>query len=74
VEVSLAFGQLLAHKRDVLPNNMIYVFMTAAVLFLDRYDRWILGPKPIAEPTSPPAWSSSGISVVAEIRTAANCS
>ena len=47
--LSLTFGQILLQKYDVVSNNMLYVFMTAAVLFLDRYDRWIPGPKP-AEP------------------------
>jgi thiosulfate dehydrogenase [quinone] large subunit len=53
--LSLTFGQILMKKFDVVSNNMIYIFMTAAVLCLDRYDRWVLGPKPAVEPTSPPA-------------------
>ena len=53
--ISLTFGQILIQKFDVVSNNMIYVFMTAGVLFLDRYDRWVLGPKPPPESVTTPS-------------------
>lgn len=51
--ISLAFGQMLLQKVESV-YNMMYVFMTAGVLFLDRYDRWVLGPKPPPEASTPP--------------------
>jgi thiosulfate dehydrogenase [quinone] large subunit len=50
--ISLAFGQMLLQKVESV-YNMMYVFMAVSVLFLDRYDRWVLGPKPPAETITP---------------------
>jgi thiosulfate dehydrogenase (quinone) large subunit len=53
--ISLAFGQLLLKKPEVI-GNVTYVFFAAAVLFAGQHDRWILGPKRDAtERRDPPA-------------------
>lgn len=41
--LSLAFGQMLLHKFDVVAYIMGYLFVTAAILFLGAYDRWTVG-------------------------------
>ena len=40
----LAFGQLVAGNPQVVFSNTVYVFLTAALLFLEDYDRWVLFP------------------------------
>lgn len=40
--VTLSFGQVLLKKWDVVSENMIYLFMTAALLFLAEHDRWVI--------------------------------
>jgi thiosulfate dehydrogenase [quinone] large subunit len=55
--ISLTFGQILLQKFDVVHNNAVYVFVTAAILFLGEHDRWVLFPRPRKEPepsTNPP--------------------
>jgi len=38
--ISLAFGQMLIQKHDMVFNIMVYLFITGIVLFLGEYDRW----------------------------------
>ena len=40
--LSLAFGQMLLHKTDVVFNILGYLFVTGVVLFLAEYDQWKL--------------------------------
>jgi hypothetical protein len=42
--IALTFGMVLQHQPAVVFNNAAYVFMTAALLFASKYDRWILLP------------------------------
>ena len=39
--ISLAFGQMLLQKFDVVAQIFFYLFMTGSVLFLGEYDRWL---------------------------------
>ena len=41
--ISLAFGQILLQKFDVVAQILFYLLMTGSVLFLGDYDRWIVG-------------------------------
>jgi thiosulfate dehydrogenase [quinone] large subunit len=41
--ISLAFGQMLLRKPDVIVQLLTYLFMAAVLLFLDKYDTWTLG-------------------------------
>ncbi|MDD5677026.1 MAG: DoxX family membrane protein [Kiritimatiellae bacterium] len=41
--ISLAFGQILLQKFDVVSQILVYLAMTGAVLFLGDYDRWVVG-------------------------------
>lgn len=40
--ISLAFGQMLLQKFDVVAQILFYLFLTATILFLGDYDRWIV--------------------------------
>lgn len=40
--LSLAFGQILLHKFDVVAQILVYLFMTGLLLFLGDYDRWVI--------------------------------
>lgn len=42
----LTFGQIILMNAPVVFSNITYVFMTAAVLFLERFDTWVLYPRP----------------------------
>jgi thiosulfate dehydrogenase (quinone) large subunit len=41
--VSLAFGQILLQQHGTVANIFLYVFMTAAALWMSDHDRWTLG-------------------------------
>lgn len=43
--IALMFGQVLLSQPPVVFYNVSYLFMIAAVLFLARYDRWVLWPR-----------------------------
>ena len=40
--ISLAFGQMLLQKFDVVAQILFYLLMTGSILFLGAYDRWIV--------------------------------
>lgn len=40
--ISLAFGQMLLQKFDVVAQIFFYLFMTGSVFFLGDYDHWIV--------------------------------
>ncbi|MDB6122538.1 MAG: hypothetical protein JWQ71_1531 [Pedosphaera sp.] len=42
--IALTFGMIHQHQAPVVFYNASYVFMTAALLFASRYDRWVLLP------------------------------
>jgi thiosulfate dehydrogenase [quinone] large subunit len=43
--ISLAFGQMLLQKHEVVATLFIYIAINAALLFLDEYDCWVIGKK-----------------------------
>jgi hypothetical protein len=42
--IALTFGMILQHQPPVVFYNTSYVFMTAALLFASKFDRWVLLP------------------------------
>lgn len=50
----LVFGQVLVGNGQVVFYNTSYLFMTAALLFLGEYDRWVLFPRKTKDPGSAP--------------------
>ncbi len=42
----LTFGQVLLMQGQVVFSNTAYLFMAAAVLFLERFDFWVIFPRP----------------------------
>ena len=38
--ISLAFGQMLVQGQAVVANIMLYILMTAAILFWQEHDGW----------------------------------
>ncbi len=44
--LSLTFGQILLMQAQVVFSNTVYVFMAAALLFLERFDYWVVFPRP----------------------------
>ncbi len=50
--VTLSFGQVLLKEWVVVSENMIYLFVTGALLFLGEHDRWVfpIGRKSTGSP------------------------
>jgi thiosulfate dehydrogenase (quinone) large subunit len=40
--ISLAFGQMLLQKHEVVATIFIYIAINAALLLLDKYDGWVI--------------------------------
>ena len=53
VLLALTFGQLLLRDPQVMFFNTAYLFLTAGLLFLAEYDRWVLFPSRREEPAPP---------------------
>jgi thiosulfate dehydrogenase (quinone) large subunit len=43
--ISLAFGQMLLQKHEVVATIFIYIAINATLLFLDEYDSWVIRKK-----------------------------
>jgi thiosulfate dehydrogenase (quinone) large subunit len=43
--ISLAFGQMLLQKHEVVATIFIYLAINTALLFLDEYDCWTIGKR-----------------------------
>ncbi len=41
----LTFGQIVLGQPQVVFFNTVYTFLAAGLLFLERYDRWVLFPR-----------------------------
>ena len=53
--IALMFGQMLLAQPQVVFFNAAYAFMAAALLFLERFDYWVLFPKPGGRPQTEPS-------------------
>ncbi len=43
--LTLTFGQVLLMQAQVVFSNAAYLFMVAAILFLERFDHWVIFPR-----------------------------
>jgi thiosulfate dehydrogenase (quinone) large subunit len=51
--IALTFGQVILQQPPVVFYNTVYLFLCAALLFLDDFDRWTIPPKPERPPMPP---------------------
>ncbi len=43
--IVLTFGQIVLGQPPVIFYNAVYVFMVATLLFLERFDQWVIRPE-----------------------------
>jgi len=44
--IALTFGQIVLGQPQVVFFNTVYVFLAAALLFVGRFDYWVIFPRP----------------------------